>query len=313
MHDGNARPPLAPVFLAGPTAVGKSAVALALAEQLSGEIVSVDSMQVYRGLDIGTAKPAPVERARIPHHLLDVLELTEAFDAAKFVRLAQAAVNDIQARGRVPIFCGGTGLYFKAWLDGLGEAPPADAKVRAELEGTPLADLLAELERRDPETFGRIDRQNSRRVVRALEVIRLTGKPFSAQRAAWPMARSPQPTAAVFCLARESADLRARIEARVDAMFSAGLLEETRQLLTKGLADNRTAMQALGYRQVVEHLRGNRGLAETVALVKTRTWQFARRQGTWFRRQLPMERIPLATDVEPTAVADGLRVRITQT
>jgi len=127
------------------------------------------------------------------------------------------------------------------------------------------------------------------------------------------MARSPQPTAAVFCLARESADLRARIEARVDAMFSAGLLEETRQLLTKGLADNRTAMQALGYRQVVEHLRGNRGLAETVALVKTRTWQFARRQGTWFRRQLPMERIPLATDVEPTAVADGLRVRITQT
>jgi len=133
MHDGNARPPLAPVFLAVPTAVGKSAVALALAEQIGGEIISVDSMQVYRGLDIGTAKPSAAERARVPHHLIDVAELTDAFDAAKFLRLAEAAVKDIQGRGCVPIFCGGTGFYFKAWLDGLGEAPPSDPKLRAEL------------------------------------------------------------------------------------------------------------------------------------------------------------------------------------
>lgn len=309
MHDGNARPSPAPVFLAGPTAVGKSAVAFALAELLGGEIISVDSMQVYRGLDLGTAKPSAAERARVPHHLLDVVELTESFDAAQFVRLAGAAVKDIQGRGRVPIFCGGTGLYFKAWLEGLGESPPSDARVRAELEAAPLAELLVELEQRDPVTYERIDRQNPRRVVRALEVIRVTGKLFSAQRARWnlqPATRSLQP---FFCLTRESADLRARIEARVDAMFAAGLVEETRALLACGLETNRTAMQALGYRQVVEHLRGEHGLAETVALVKTRTWQFARRQRTWFRGQLPVEWVPLAADADPLAVARDLLAR----
>jgi len=310
MHDGNARPSPAPVFLAGPTAVGKSAVALALAELRGGEIISVDSMQVYRGLDLGTAKPSAAERARVRHHLIDVVEPTETFDAAKFVRLAETAVKDIQARGRVPIFCGGTGLYFKAWLDGLGEAPPSDARVRAELEATPLAELLVELERRDPVTFARIDRQNPRRVVRALEVIRLTGKPFSAQRAAWTADRRPQTTDRVFCLTREPADLRARIEARVDAMFAAGLVEETRALLARGLESNRTAMQALGYRQVVEHLRGARGLAETVALVKTKTWQFARRQGTWFRGQLAVEQVPLAADADAAALAEELASRV---
>ena len=306
MHDGNARPSLAPVLLAGPTAVGKSAVALALAESLGGEIISVDSMQVYRGLDLGTAKPSAAERARVPHHLLDVLELSEAFDAAQFVRLATAAVVEIQARGRVPIFCGGTGLYFKAWLEGLGEAPPSDARVRAELEVTPLAELLAELEQRDPLTYARIDRQNPRRVIRAVEVIRLTGKPFSAQRANWnPEVRS-QKSEVIFCFSREPADLRARIEARVDAMFAGGLVDETRALLSLGLQQNRNAMQALGYRQVVAHLAGERGLAETIALVKTKTWQFARRQGTWFRSQLSVERVPLAADADATSVARGL-------
>jgi len=306
MHDGNARSPLAPVFLAGPTAVGKSAVALALAESLGGEIISVDSMQVYRGLDLGTAKPSAAERARVPHHLLDVADLSAAFDAAQFVRLATAAVVKIQARGRVPIFCGGTGLYFKAWLEGLGEAPPSDARVRAELEVTPLAELLAELEQRDPLTYARIDRQNPRRVIRAVEVIRLTGKPFSAQRANWnPEVRS-QKSEVIFCFSREPADLRARIETRVDTMFAAGLVDETRALLSLGLQQNRNAMQALGYRQVVAHLAGERGLAETIALVKTKTWQFARRQGTWFRSQLSVERVPLAADADATSVARGL-------
>ncbi|MEQ2006167.1 MAG: tRNA (adenosine(37)-N6)-dimethylallyltransferase MiaA [Limisphaerales bacterium] len=309
MHDGNARPSPAPVFLAGPTAVGKSAVALALAELLGGEIISVDSMQVYRGLDIGTAKPSAAERARAPHHLLDMVELTEAFDAAQFVRLAEAAVKDIQGRGRVPIFCGGTGLYFKAWLEGLGEAPPGDARAREELEAAPLAELLVELEQRDPVTYGRIDRQNPRRVIRAVEVIRLTGQPFSAQRADWP-SRITHHASRVLCLTREPADLRVRIEARVDAMFAAGLVEETQGLLARGLDANRNAMQALGYRQVVEHLRGERGLVETVALVKTKTWQFARRQGTWFRGQLAVERVPLLPESDPAAVANEIAVRI---
>lgn len=308
MHVDAARSPLAPVFLAGPTAAGKSAIALALAEQLGGEIISVDSMQVYRGLDIGTAKPSAAERARVPHHLLDVAELSAAFDAAQFLRLASAAVQQIQGRGRVPIFCGGTGFYFKAWLDGLGDAPPANPRVRAELEAMPLPDLLAELERCDMETFARIDRQNPRRVVRALEVLRITGKPFSAQRADW-HARNTQTATPVLCLTREAADLRARIEARVDAMFAAGLVAETQALMRICLATNPTAMQAIGYRQVSEHLHGERGLEETIALVKTKTWQFARRQGTWFRRQLPVLWISLAADAEPVSIAREIVTR----
>lgn len=307
MRDVNPPSPPSPVFLAGPTAVGKSAIALGWAERIGGEIISVDSMQVYRGLDIGTAKPSPAEQARVPHHLIDVADLAEAFDAAKFLRLAQAAVQTVQARGRVPIFCGGTGLYFKAWLEGLGDAPPADAAVRAELAATPLAELLVELKQRDPECFARIDRQNPRRVVRALEVIRLTGQPFSKQRAEWNAERGATGQApTVIGLTREPEDLRARIEARVDAMFAAGLVDETSRLLTAGLERNPTAMQAIGYRQVVEHLRGERGLSETIALVKTRTWQFARRQRTWLRRQLPVVWVPLTADAAPAEVAECL-------
>jgi tRNA dimethylallyltransferase len=300
------RPPFPPLLLAGPTAVGKSAIALLLAEQLGGEVVSADSMQAYRGLDIGTAKPSPAERARVPHHLLDVAELDHPFDAAQFVRLAQAVVADIQSRGQVPILCGGTGLYFKTFLEGLGEAPPADAALRAELEATPLTALLAELARSDPAAFDRIDRQNPRRVVRAIEVIRLTGKPFSAQRAAWKRAGGGRQTTNGWCVCRASADLQRRIDARVEAMFARGLVAETEQLLRRGLAQNRTAMQALGYRQVAEHLQGTRSLPETIELVKIRTRQFAKRQMTWFRRQLHLQWIQLAPDQPAGAVAEQL-------
>jgi tRNA dimethylallyltransferase len=276
---------LRPIFIAGPTAVGKSAIALALAEKIGGEIISVDSMQVYRGLDIGTAKPTAEERKKIPHHLIDVCDLTEAFDAAQFIRLAQKAVAEIQSRGRTPIFCGGTGLYFKALLDGLGEAPPSDEKLRAELEAASFESLLAELRERDPEAWEKIDRQNPRRVVRAVEVIRLTGKKFSEQRAEWKSAASSQQRAARFlCFTRQAVDLHSRINRRVDEMFSRGLVDETRELLKHGLAENKFALQAIGYRQVVEHVRGERSLVETVELVKIKTRQFAKRQLTWFRR-----------------------------
>jgi tRNA dimethylallyltransferase len=273
-----------PIYLAGPTAAGKSAVALALAERMGGEIISVDSMQVYRGLDLGTAKPTLEERARVRHHLVDVCDLRERFDAAQFVRRAQRAAEEIQGRGRTPIFCGGTGFYFTALLDGLGEAPPADAGLRAELEAAPLEALLTELRDRDPVRFEKIDRRNPRRVVRAVEVIRLTGKKISGQRNPWEPSRSPEHNARLFCLTRAAEDLRHRIEARVEEMFARGLVAETRHLLGLGLAENQNAMQAIGYRQVVEHLRGQRGLGETIELVKTRTRQFAKRQLTWFRR-----------------------------
>ena len=313
------RSQLRPLLLAGPTAVGKSEIAVLLAEQLNGEILSVDSMQVYRGLDIGTAKPSPADRARVPHHLLDVVDLTGLFDAGQFADLARKAAADIQSRNRLPILCGGTGLYFKAFLEGLGEAPPADAKLRALLEATPLPELLRELAQLDPVTYERIDRQNPRRVIRAVEVIRLTGKPFSEQRARWGethgaagMSGSPgasphrgestlgflarrsgaetaRPPACFFGLRRSGSELRDRIDARVDDMFRRGLVAETEHLLKLGLADNKTALQALGYRQVVEHLQGKRSLVETVELVKIRTRQFAKRQMTWFRRQMNLE------------------------
>jgi tRNA dimethylallyltransferase len=272
------------IALAGPTATGKSELALLLAEKLGGEIVSVDSMQVYRGLDIGTAKPSTEQRARVPHHLIDVADLSESFDAARFVTLAKEAVGQIQQRGRLAILCGGTGLYFQAFFEGLGEAPPSDPALREQLEKSPLEVLLRELSERDPATFERIDRQNPRRVIRAVEVIRLTGKPFSGQKAPW--AGEPSPTAAppLVVLTREPGDLHERITQRVDTMFRNGLVTETAGLIELGLARNRTASQALGYRQVIEHLQGDRSLSETIELVKIKTRQFAKRQMTWFRK-----------------------------
>jgi tRNA dimethylallyltransferase len=296
---------ISPILVAGPTAVGKSEIALVLAEKLGGEIISVDSMQVYRGLDLGTAKPSAAERKRVPHHLIDVAELTGPFDAARFVTLAQRAVAEIQSHGRVPILCGGTGLYFKAFLDGLGKAPPSDEKLRAELEAAPLAELLRELEQRDPETFAKIDRQNPRRVIRAVEVIRLTGRPFSQQRSDWSSCTTHHAPRR-FGFTRSSTDLHARISARVDEMFRRGLVDETRQLLTRGLAENKTAMQAIGYRQVVEHLRGERSLPETIELVKSKTRQFAKRQMTWFRKHADLEWIELSPTDVAMAIADQI-------
>jgi tRNA dimethylallyltransferase len=289
---------LRPIFLAGPSAVGKSALALDLALRVGGEIISVDSMQVYRGLDIGTAKPTAEERQRVRHHLIDVVDLDQSFDAAQFVRLAGEAVKDIQSRGRTPIFCGGTGLYFKAYLEGLGEAPPSDPKIRAELEDAPLEELLEELARRDPATHETIDRRNPRRVIRALEVIRLTGRPFSEQRAHWGAA-AQELDARRIGVTRPAGELTERIHRRVDEMFRNELVAETQSLLERGLEQNPTAMQALGYRQVVEHLRGQRGLAETIDLVKIRTRQFAKRQLTWFRRQMRLEWLTLAGEAAP--------------
>jgi tRNA dimethylallyltransferase len=300
----------APVFLAGPTAVGKSEVALLLAERLGGEIITVDSMQVYRGLDIGTAKPDPDPQRRVRHHLLDVVDLDGSFDAAQFVQLAGEAVREIVGRDHTPIFCGGTGLYFKAWLEGLGDAPPTDSELRKQLQATPLPDLLRELAERDPETFARIDPHNPRRVIRAVAVLRLTGKPFSAQRTVWAGHAEGQPVANAFTLLRGREELARRIDERVERMFARGLVGETAELLKKGLATNPTAMQAIGYRQVVEHLQGLRSLDETIGLVKIRTRQFAKRQLTWYQRQLPFASVSLEPGENPEQVATAISERL---
>jgi tRNA dimethylallyltransferase len=283
-----------PIFIAGPTAVGKSEIAFALAEKIGGEIISVDSMQVYRGLDIGTAKPNAEERKQIPHHLIDICDLTENFDAAQFVRLSQKVVEEIQLRNKIPIFCG------------LGEAPSANSELRAELETAPFEKLLHELRERDLETYEKIDKQNPRRVIRAIEVIRLTGKKFSEQRAEWPSQVQSPKSKVIFVLTRKQDDLHERINFRVDEMFRRGLLDETRELLKRELEQNKTAMQAIGYRQAVEHLRGERDLAETIELVKIKTRQFAKRQLTWFRRYGNCEWIELSKTDSPEKIIEQL-------
>ena len=303
-----------PILLCGATAVGKSAVGLVLAQKLGGEIISVDSMQVYRGLNIGTAKPTTTEQKTVPHHLIDIVELSDSFDAAKFVSRTKAAIEEIQSRRRIPILCGGTGLYFSAWCGGLGESPAPDVKLRFELEAAPMEVLLAELAQMDSATFNEIDLQNRRRVVRAVEVIRLTGKPFSTQRAQWAEV-SAEIQGRCMGLSRSRDELCQRIDSRVDSMFQAGLVDETRILLGLGLRENRTAMQAIGYRQVAEHIDGQRGHREAVELIKVKTRQFAKRQSTWFRRKMDLDwlEIPRLETPEMTAhrIEDKLRQTLT--
>lgn len=272
------------LVLCGATGSGKSEVALEIAVHQHLEIVSVDSMQVYRGLDIGTAKPSAAERRRIPHHGIDLVEPTESFSAADYLAALQPVLSEAARKGIGLLCCGGTGLYLNALLYGLNGAPAPDPGLRARLEALSLADLLQELQQTAPESLKHLDIQNPRRVVRALEKALLQDQAEPGARAGWN--EGTEPGVPVFALRRDPADLRARIEARVDAMFAAGLVAETQVLLERGQALNRTALQAIGYRQVVEHLRGLRSLAETVLLVKQKTWQLARRQSTWFRRQV---------------------------
>ena len=272
------------IYITGATASGKSALAMRLANTLGGEIISVDSMQVYCGLNIGTAKPSSQEQNEIQHHLIDVAQLSEAFDAAQFVSLAQQALKIIWKRGRVPIFCGGTGLYFRALIEGLGESPPSDESLRDELALMPIESLVAELRIKDPEAAKQVDLKNPRRVLRAIEVIRLTGRPYSEQRIGWNnVDKAPQN---LFCISRDVDVLNQRIHKRVDEMFNQGLVEETQTLIKKGLRNNRNACQALGYRQVLDLLDGKLDLENVVQQVKTKTRQFAKRQRSWFRNQM---------------------------
>lgn len=295
------------IHLSGATASGKSAVAVELATRLNGEILSADSMQVYRGLDLGTAKPTAAERARVPHHLLDLAEPGDGFDTARWLEAARQAREAVVARGRIPILCGGTGLYFRAWFTGLEALPPSDPALRSTLEALPLEVLLSELADRAPDVLGTLDTRNPRRVVRAVEILRLGGSRRPRPPHRWPAADSgaaaPASGESVIVLRRTPDDLRRRMEARVDAMFAAGLVEETRQLLARGLANNRTALQAIGYRQVVDFLRGVRDLEATMKLVKARTWQFGRRQMAWFRHQLPVIWLDVAPGEDPRTTA----------
>ncbi len=296
------------IYITGATASGKSALAMRLANTLGGEIISVDSMQVYCGLNIGTAKPSAQEQNEIQHHLIDVAQLSEAFDAAQFVSLAQQALKLIWKRGRVPIFCGGTGLYFRALIEGLGESPPSDESLRDELALMPIESLVAELRIKDPEAAKQVDLKNPRRVLRAIEVIRLTGRPYSEQRIGWNnVDKAPQN---LFCISREVDVLNQRIHKRVDEMFNQGLVEETQTLIKKGLRNNRNACQALGYRQVLDLLDGKLDLENVVHQVKTKTRQFAKRQRSWFRNQMKCKFLEWSDEENLNSFSEQLLAKI---
>ena len=296
-------------YLTGPTASGKTAVGLALARLLNAEIISLDSMAVYRGMDIGTAKPTAGERAQVPHHLIDVVEPSEDFSVAAYRSAALAAIEDIKSRSREPLFVGGTPLYLKAMLRGIFEGPPADWPLRKQLMDEARSDPLA-LHRRlqsvDPAAAVRLHPNDTRRLVRALEVYETTGSPISALQQQFEVGR-PANECRVFVLDWPRSELNERINHRVEAIFAAGLIEETRSLMESDKPLGRTARQALGYREVIEHLSGVRDLPATVELVKLRTRQFAKRQLTWFRSLRECRWVAVGEPLVPKAVAQRIR------
>ncbi|NYG56955.1 tRNA (adenosine(37)-N6)-dimethylallyltransferase MiaA [Nocardioides perillae] len=272
------------VAVVGPTAAGKSDLSLDLALELGGEVVNTDAMQVYRGMDVGTAKLPVSERRGVPHHLLDLLSVREPASVAEFQRWARAAIAEVRGRGRVPVLVGGSALYTRAVLDRF-DFPGTDDAVRARLEAE-LADAGAPaLHRRlaevDPEAAAQVLPDNGRRVVRALEVVEITGRPFSAS---LPRLEYADPAAVQVGVAIDRPDLDARIERRVEAMLAGGLVEEVERLLADGLAEGRTAGAAIGYREVAAYLRGELTLDEARERTVAATRRFARRQESWWRK-----------------------------
>jgi tRNA dimethylallyltransferase len=313
------------VAIVGPTASGKTALGLALAERLGGEIVSCDSMQVYRGLDIGTAKPSAAERARVPHHLLDVADVDETFDAARYARLADDALAELDRRGKPALVVGGTGLYLRALRFGLLAAPPADAAIRARHQAVidregPEA-LHRQLAAADPETAAQLAPADRVRVSRALELQELTGVPASQLRRAHrdqAAASAPRHDALVLVLGTTPAmsgptggapfhldpALRAPLHARVLAMLAAGWLDEVRAVVAAHGPDVRP-LGAIGYRELCRHLAGELDLAEATLRIRASTWQFARRQVTWFAREPGARSLGLSGPLDGAAL-DGV-------
>lgn len=268
----------------GPTASGKSALALALAQQIGAEILCVDSMTVYRGMDIGTAKPPAAELQRVRHHLIDVSEPTEMFAVAKFVELADALIADAAAR-KVPLIAvGGTPMYFKALFEGLFEGPGADDELRARLRDQSNETLYARLREVDPTAADRIHSNDQRRLVRALEVYELTGKPISSFQTHWTDEPTHRHAAQWIGLRWDRDVLSRRINARVKQMIEAGWADEVRRLLERHGELSQTAAEAAGYSELIAHVRGKCSLADAIEQIKISTRQLSRRQIKWFRR-----------------------------
>ncbi len=275
-------------LICGPTAGGKTALAVALAHDFArdghaGEVISADAFQLYKGLDIGSAKPTPEERQGVPHHLIDAVEPTEPFTVHDWLSQAERLIADIRARNRVPIVVGGTHLYVKALLEGLFEGPEPDETLRAELRATPLPHLRAELERVDPAAAERIHPNDDRRTVRALEVYRQTGTPISALQKQWDREKSARTDAVLVGLDWPADQINPRINARVRQMMADGFLEEVRALDAQHKLGPQ-AREGLGYKQLLAHLHGHCSLDDAVEQIKIETRRFAKNQRTWLRR-----------------------------
>ncbi len=285
--------------------MGKTQVALSLARKIGAEIISLDSMAVYRGMDIGTAKPIPEEQAQVPHHLIDVVDPSEEFSIERYLEMAQSAIADIALRGHEVLFVGGTPLYLKALLRGMSSGPPADWNVReqiaAEVKEVGSEVLHHRLEQLDPLAASQIHPHDTRRLIRALEVLRATGEPISHQQSHFEQGTAAE-NCRVFVLRRPRAEQHARINERVEQMFERGLVEEVKQLIAGGKQLGRTASQAVGYREVIEYLSGG-DYDEMVAKIKARTRRFAKRQGTWFRSLCECRFVDITGEVDAAAIA----------
>ncbi len=293
------------VVVAGPTGTGKSELGLVLAEQLDGEVIGADSMQLYRGMDIGTAKLPVAERRGIPHHLLDVLDVTETASVAAYQRDARAAIEEVLARGRTPLLVGGSGLYVQAVIDEIdfpGTDPAIRARLVRELADSGVEQLRTRLARLDPAAAAAIESNNGRRIVRALEVIELTGRPFTAT---LPRPGPPRYDAVLLCLDRDPDGLDDALAARVDRMMAAGFADEVEALERVGLRRGLTASRALGYRQLLAARDGTISERQAVADTVTATRRFVRRQRSWFGRDNRMSRLD-ASDAELKSAALGL-------
>lgn len=295
-------------MIVGPTGAGKTGLSLALAERTGGEIVSADSQQVYVGMDIGTGKVTAAERARVPHHVIDVVRPDEEMTAARFVELAERAIAEIAARGRPVIVCGGTGLYVRALLLGLFEGPPASPELRAELHALAAARgtaaLHAELARVDPAAAARIDPNDAKRTIRALEVFRLTGEPMSVHQARHDHRDAPlRYPARLVGLAPEREALYRAIEARVDQMIAGGLEDEVAALRAAGYRPPLRSQQAIGYAELHDAAEGRVDRARAIELIKRNSRHYARRQQSWYRSSISQ---PAAITWAPGAAAVDL-------